>query len=80
MVYLRAMSVWIRDMRTPPEEIAASESKRLAEVRVGPACLPACVRSRAPLRGVALADGASTDAGLWWFLPGCACGTFGWGR
>lgn len=33
MVYVRAVAVWIRDMRTPPEEIAAAEKERLAKVR-----------------------------------------------
>lgn len=38
MVYVRAVAVWIRDMRTPPEEIAAAEKERLAKVR----CVPVC--------------------------------------
>lgn len=38
MVYVRAVAVWIRDMRTPPEEIAVAEKERLAKVR----CVPVC--------------------------------------
>lgn len=36
MVYIRSVAVWIRDMRTPPEVIAAAESERLASVCCGP--------------------------------------------
>lgn len=39
MVYVRAVAVWIRDMRTPPEEIAAAEKERLAKVAAGAAAL-----------------------------------------
>ncbi|KAK1863577.1 hypothetical protein I4F81_006131 [Pyropia yezoensis] len=37
MVYIRSVAVWIRDMRTPPEVIAAAESERLASVEAGAA-------------------------------------------
>ncbi|GAB0492133.1 hypothetical protein MMPV_003392 [Pyropia vietnamensis] len=39
MVYIRSVAVWIRDMRTPPEAIAAAESERLAKVEAGAAAL-----------------------------------------